>query len=84
MADIALELTAAAPIDLAFTTPNIALSLLNSADVRTYLDSLSEYQSDQAAYDDGLTVGDWYIAADGHDSAASGTLKRVQASGVTT
>ena len=83
MADIALELTTAAPIDLAFTTSNIALSLLNSADVRTYLDSLSEYQSDQAAYDDGLIVGDWYIAADGHDSAASGTLKRVQASGVT-
>ena len=83
MADIALTLTTATPIDLAFTTPTIALSLFNSADVRTYLDSLSEYQSDQAAYDDGLLVGAWYIAADGHDSAASGTLKRVQASGVT-
>lgn len=50
----------------------------------TYVNSLSEYQSDQSAYDDGgLAIGDWYIAADGHDSAASGTLKRVQASGVT-
>ena len=78
MADIALTLTTDTPIDLAFTTPNIALSLLNSADVRTYLDSLSEYTSDQAAIDDGLSVGDWYVCADGHDSAASGTLKKIR------
>jgi hypothetical protein len=70
MPDIAITLTQA--------EPEINLTLLNGADVRTYLDSLSEYTSDQAAIDDGLSVGDWYVCADGHESAASGTLKKIR------
>jgi hypothetical protein len=78
MPDIAITLTQAEPVNLDFTTPEINLTLLNGADVRTYLDSLSEYTSDQAAIDDGLSVGDWYVCADGHESAASGTLKKIR------
>ena len=77
MSDIQLEFVTQAPIDLSFETPVINLDF-TGCDVRTYLDSLSEYTSDQAAIDDGLSIGDWYVCADGHDSAASGTLKKIR------
>lgn len=42
-----------------------------------YVDDLNTYASNAAAITAGLTVGDWYIAAAGHESAFPGTLVKI-------
>jgi hypothetical protein len=42
------------------------------------LDQLPEYISDEAAVAGGLSVGDWYLTADGHYSAPSGIPKKIR------
>lgn len=42
-----------------------------------YLDDLKTYTSNAKAIADGLTVGDWYIAAAKHESVYPGTLVKI-------
>lgn len=42
------------------------------------LDQLPEYISDEAAITGGLSVGDWYITAEGHYSSPSGIPKKIR------
>lgn len=40
----------------------------------TWIDTLTEYDGDQSASDDGVPTGGWYVAANNHDSVKGGTL----------
>lgn len=46
--------------------------------VKSYLNTLTPYNSDDAALLGGLSVGDWYLSGSAHESLPYGVPKRIQ------
>jgi hypothetical protein len=51
---------------------------INLAQLSALLSSFDKYQSDEDAILDGLSAGDWYIAAVGHVEVSAGLLRQLQ------
>jgi len=58
--------------------PTVNIVIGGTFDFAAYFAALPEYDSDESAIDDGLSVGDVYKTADNHVSLPGGIQKQVR------